>query len=578
MLMPHHARANSPPLCYLTWTLPNGETFSPFGATRSGSRKVPWHAGVDVCMPVGTPVPVIQGAASASDATAGKTQKCHIIPGSKGPLHNTDPNGYGMYTRYDCGNGVEVFMAHLHGFSGNIPAALSGQEGNACAGASGPHVHLEVIIDQQVVDPQCVFGLVKGPYHGKPQGPGNAHTDQCKGVLGAGGAVNLCDAGIRAALKEDGRNRVPITRYPKAASFPAENYPGSYGEPQCKKPAKEVSCKIDHSKVPDPTKPNEWTGDPNYNTDEGTLLIQIPNGDPYTGLVSIPPGDPGDPGGELTPGKDEKPAELPPILPSDVVEPTTSCAVDTWVALNNQAALEGRRETAMQRRFIAKADSVIDYGCLPFYLKKTETVVASIFSETDAWVNRPVDIIGKTHTMNKTMGAMSMDSSLLNVIWTAHEEYKKNFAHPLLGGLEGVAITPDGSKCQDMQQVWDAARCQNFPAPDTAFPRFSDLISNDPRQFPSTMACSSTAINQGMIDAAKNQATKYDKVKPKLDYLAGDKDCKDPIATGITIHRFEPAKDGGIAKIKTYDDGICSNTGCSYDNPDFEGAGTCKKD
>lgn len=565
------AKAASPPLCYLAWTLPNQEVFSPFGANRSASRSVPYHAGVDVCMPVGTPVPIISGALSAADATAGNTIKCHVIPwqGTNSPIHN-NPGGFGLYTRYDCGNGVEVMMAHVDSYNGQLPGIISGQTGNACGGASGPHVHLEVFIDQQVVDPQCVFGLTKGPYHGKPQGSGNARTAQCNGAL-ANGPLNLCDPSIRQALKNDGRSRVPITRYPPKASYSPETYPGKYGTHNCTATPKDVEgkpmCNVDHSQVPPSPDPNSpgYTGDPNVNTDEGSFNEGTGNVDEGTEIVWGPGGVTGDAGGDVTYGSGGPEAILPPV-DSYNGEDTNSCAVDTWVAMTNQAVLEARREDVMNKRFIAKADSVIEYGCLAMYLKKSENEVAAIFSETDRWVNNTVDLYGDTHTMNKTLGTMSMDSALVNVVWAAQMAYKQNFMHPLLGGLEGYGMQAEPEKCADMQKVWDAAKCQNFPAGDEVFLTFKDLIDNDPRKFPQSMVCTNTGINQGMIDAAKNKATRYDVVEPKLDYLSATEECKQPIATGITIYRNKEVSSSTVSQIVKYPDAICPNAGCVYDN------------
>lgn len=537
-------------------------------------------------MPVGTPVPVIQGALTAADAEAGNTVTCHVIPwqGTNSPIHH-NPGGFGLYTRYDCGNGVEVMMAHIDSYNGTIPGIMSGQTGNACGGQSGPHVHLEVFIDQQVVDPQCVFGLEKGLYHGRPQGPGNARTDQCKGVL-QNGPLNLCDPGIRAALKSDGRNRVPITRYAPKKSEPPESFPGKYGRHNCTAKPKDVKnrqdCDVDHSKVPptpDPSSP-DYTGDPNVNSDEGWYNEETGDVDYGTEQVWGPAGSPGEAGGDLSYGEGGEQAEIPEIKDYDGEE-TTSCAVDTWVAMTNQSVLEARREDLMNKRFIAKADSVIEYGCLAMYLKKTENEVAGIFSETDRWVNRPVDLYGKVHVMNKTLGTMSMDSALVNVIWSAHINYKQNFNHPMMGGLENYGMRPDPEKCRDMQIVWDAAKCQNFPPGDEVFVRFADLIDKDPRQFPESLACNNTGIHQGMIDAAKNKATRYSKVEPKLDYLAPPKDddgCKPPIPTGITVYRHHLPSNTDVAEIRRYPDAVCSNAGCYYDNETLrEGMGECKK-
>ena len=534
------------------------ESYAPFAVCRDGcSRK---HKGNDMFYCEGTNVPIQSG----TDAS-GSGGHCNIMVNADGnPLWNNG-GGYGLYMRFDCGNGIETRMAHLQGYNASTKSVINGRTGNAWN--TPPHVHYEIYVNKKAVDPECALGV---------QNPKN----KCP-ALGAG-PPNLCDPSVVAKLHADAQSKLGATSSGTSMgtggpSKPPDAFPsGVYGDPctivykgvkQCSDPAKQCE-KVET--------PKDTPADPPGHDmeDEGEYLVGEDTTD-GTGLVYGKDGDEGDVGGDLTPGEKEPPADLPPLSPSEDGE-ARACALDTWVGMVNQSALEGRRETIMQRRFITKADSVIEYGCLPMYMKNTEGSAAAIFSESNAWVNRQVDIIGKIHTMNKTLGSMSMDSSLLNVVWGAHEKYKKNFDHPLLGGAEGYSEKPNAEQCKDMQKVWDIARCQNYPAPAEGFPRFEDLINNDPRKFPSNMACNSTAITQNMIDAAKNKAAKFDKVAPKLDYLLADKDCKEPVPTGLTIYRNEKAK-GDIPATKTYTDGICTNAGCRYDNPEMAGAGSCLK-
>lgn len=519
-----------------------------FGSSRGGGARL--HAGLDFHLPMNANVPIQHGTPTAG----GQAQACNILGNADSPLRNM--SGYGRTMFFDCGGGVKVMYAHLNGYNANTKMAINGDTGNARGTA--PHVHYEVIIDGQQVDPMCVLGLAPPSSYG----PREMRAGPCPSSLPAGPA-NLCDPNIRNILKQDGATKGGKGgKDPGGTSYkPEDHQSGVYGDP-------DEQYDIPYSGGSGP----EFEG-------EGNINIESPQG---TQLMTGGQGEPGDPGGEITPGEDSPPADIPPLSSTNDDQNPTSCAVDTWVAMTNQSVMEARRETAMQRRFIAKADSVIEYGCMAAYLKKTENEVAGIFSETDKWVNRKVPIgspyppgTSKEVTMNKTLGAQSMDSALMNVVWTAYEEYKKNFNHPLMGGLEGYSEQPNGEACADMQKVWEAARCQNFPGPAEAFPRFNDLIDNDPRKFPAA-SCNNTGINQGMIDAAKNQATKYDKAAPKLDYLEPpEEECKAPIPTGALVHVM--VQENNTPTRKTYPDAVCPNAGCHYRNPNKEGVGECVK-
>lgn len=543
-----------------------------------------------------------------SGQTAGGTEgKCSVILNTNGsPLWEW--GAAGLVLRQNCGNGVEVRYFHLHQFQGDTQLAVTNNTGSS----SGPHLHYEVYIDNQAVDPECVLGIEKTDSRSMPCPPG----------IGPGPA-NLCDGNQREALKSKSVKATNTTIAPGTCAVPTNRY-GNPGE------------------LPDqPPPPPGHEGEGPYPDTPPTTI--------GTGItIGTGPMEPGDPGGEITPGTDHPPGEIPPLHDGDGKEnEQTSCAVDTWVAMTNQSVMEARRETAMQRRFIAKADSVIEYGCMAKYLKKTETDVAAIFSESDQWVNRPVDLIGRVHVMNKTLGAQSMDSALINVVWAAHEAYKQNFSHALMGGLEGYSEQPNGEACADMQKVWDAAKCQNFPGASEAFPRFTDLIDNDPRKFPSA-TCNNTGIHDYMINAAKNKATRYDAVNPKFEYVAPldekSGDCARPVPTGVMVYetvRPDPdstdfkfgkmmknlgergyvtmdeleeafpdkeereiiikrlqeagvkilpagtkvpegekmgdllAGNDFIGDMKVYSDAVCPNPGCHYSNPDKEGLGKC---
>ena len=68
-----------------------------------------------------------------------------------------------------------------------------------------------------------------------------------------------------------------------------------------------------------------------------------------------------------------------PTSPSHA-QSDAGCANDTWTAMVNQAALQSRREDLMNKTYIVKADSVLQYSCFQDELITVETDTRAIFS------------------------------------------------------------------------------------------------------------------------------------------------------------------------------------------------------
>ncbi|HXM58683.1 MAG TPA: M23 family metallopeptidase, partial [Candidatus Dormibacteraeota bacterium] len=110
-----------------------GEPYSPDCATHR------WHTGLDLGVPLGTPV-----YASAAGVA-------HVI--------STD-SGYGNYVIVVHGNGWFTLYAHLSRFTvhdgGTVrrgdPVGLSGSTGFS----TGPHLHFEIRYDSHYLDP-CLY-------------------------------------------------------------------------------------------------------------------------------------------------------------------------------------------------------------------------------------------------------------------------------------------------------------------------------------------------------------------------------------------------------------------------------------
>lgn len=444
-------------------------------------------------------------------------------------------NGYGwlaVVTR-TCANGNTVTerYAHLTQCPANgATSVLTGASGRG----TGPHLHYEVLLGGSHVNPVTALGQ------------------------------NLCDADVRRNLLEQARQ---------------DGIQGGGGGATA------------------PTNPTAGGGGSTGTSTGSTGGTGGPGGVPTTGA--------GTGGGTSTgTGGYNPPPPRPPIVPA-VIPPTTGsvvptggeggdvtgCATDTWTAMVNQSVLQTRREMLMNQRYIAKADSVFAYSCFnEAYASAGQNL--GIFSESERWSNRQVDIIGRTVTLNVNMGQYSLDGAIANAVDSALEIYLgSDFNHELLGGLLSGALSAEeeagdedhghshaatqyGQPCGTMNRVWQMAKCHNV-TDDPLFYRFEDLIDNDPRIYPHVYACEDSGVTQAMIDIARHENVLYDDIEPRLSMLfPEDGACHAPIPTGLTVSR--QVGSGRITEEVTYDDALCITAGCSYQNPQFSGLGTCE--
>ncbi len=442
----------------------------------------------------------------------------------------TNYGGYGNTLIRDCGNGVKELYGHLEAYDKPPGTYKVGTTG----GSTGCHLHYEVIIDGVTVDPECVWGTGKNC-----PSQGNTGSSQ----------ANLCDAAQREALKKNAQDKL-----------------GSLAN----------STVIDGGTAKDGKNPT--TSDKPGGGDGTQQNPGITETDTDLDIDTYSPNDPGydpDIGGEK---RDDPPTEEVPKedYTSTVPDPpagggkVTSCAPDTWTAMMNQAIMQSRRETAINQTYIVKPDSILAYACLDESIKAVQEKAGPIFSESDHWKDLEVDISGrsaenpktKTIKMQKELGSTSLDMSIATTTATLLAGYTpRNYEHTLLGGTTSIAA----SGCDIMKKVWEASKCRNFDKNAAVFPTFEQLIGNDPRKFPSNMACTDTGITQQMIDIAQNKGfnrTKFDKAKSYKEYLE-PQSCALTIKTGVTVHRREA--EGKTSKIVEYPDAVCSNPGCYYE-------------
>lgn len=460
--------------CTITNPAPSTDV-SQYGEPRPGRV----HRGVDIFMKMCVAVP---------NQTIGG-QPCGIIPNGGSPLHKT--GGYGLYTRYNCGPRVEVRYAHLNGWSNGLPA--NGRSG--AARPTPPHVHYEVLIDRVKVDPRCVWGQ-------------ETRSGSCCQGLGANCGIgsapaNMCDNAVLDKLKKNAFSQysnlqkglvssMSVQPGVSASSFPSQS-------PEVDLPGCPESSKDDPDKPQDPKDhTHEHDGVDNLEANpqfvEGSqnplLTPTTPSPTDPPPIIPAPPPAPPVPG---NPGGD---AILVPKV-NDSNAQVSGCAVDTWTAMVNQAVMETRREDIVNKRFIVKADSVLDYGCFDKNIEVAKQSLGPIFTETQKWAALPVDLIGKIVMVQRSHGSQALDNALDSVVKGAAQSYRNlQFNHPALSGSVPVSGGSSGN-CDLMGKVWQAAKCKNFSEEKVfdkntnlkIFYRFEDLRDFEPREFPANMKC-----------------------------------------------------------------------------------------
>lgn len=452
------SNASAQNVCQITNPAP-GAQILPWLAPRppKGSCSSRQHLGVDIMLATCTPVNNQSG--------------CSVIMNSNGsPLHKV--GGYGYYMRYSCNSNVEVRYAHLRGYDGDAQMAIVGYSGAATQNA--PHIHYEIYADSgngpRAVDPECVWGdsdvatCCRGV-----TGPcllGNGPADMCNPTVlkqlsdnhsarASGGSCNSPPNGYTSMALQSG---IPVDQIPPGKHIPPDE-PTSCGSGSTTGPFPPPTTVID-DETPIPFTPRVITGG---------ILTPSPNPGPP------PKGTPGGPEDLTPPSTDTSNAKI------------SGCAPDTWTAMVNQAVLEARRENIMNQRLIAKSDSVLNYTCFDQSVKTTGQKVGPIFSENNTWKSFPVNLMGKTVTISRELGNMSLDVSLTTAVDAMSRNYiRDNFTHGLLGETATVTAPKASPNCDIMNNVWKAAKCKNADGP---FYTFNDLVGVDPRTLPSYLTC-----------------------------------------------------------------------------------------
>ncbi len=476
-----------------------------------------YHFGIDIAVPSGTPV-----------RSTGTLVSC-----------STSSSNGNIIAVVDHGCCVTERFMHLESCGGG--RIISDNTG----GSTGPHLHWEVIIKGVYVNPTAAVGQ------------------------------NLCDEAVQNSLIANAYTIIPVP--------PNGGGGGSTGA--CTAPRPEQQPVDEVTYIP-PGGVNPVTGVPTPITGPGQIITVGTDG-----RVTVTP----------APGFYTPVSPLPPSVTTGFTQPTTTddpvtgCSTDTWTAMVNQSVLQTRREMLMNQRYIAKADSTLSYACIEPQLANVGRSMG-VFSENTHWANARIPIEnGLFVNTSVSMGPASLDGAVSNAALSlANSFIQSMFFHDYLGGTAGESALPpladagagtddivspqESATCGMMNRVWQMAKCQNI-TDGIAFPRFEDLIGNDPRIYPRIYRCNDSGITQSMIDVAGGANVAFDPINLHLDILnptlaGADQACAPPIPTGVIIQRRSGL--GIITDIFNYDDAVCPTPGCTYQNPALGGLGTCE--
>ena len=274
-----------------------------------------------------------------------------------------------------------------------------------------------------------------------------------------------------------------------------------------------------------------------------------------------------------------------------------TCDSDVWKTMASRARIETEREIMQNQNLIFKPDSVLAYTCFDSMAAHAGAQAGVLFTHTNYWNPKPIE----WGDNGKYVG---MDVAVKKVVIDAmNTYYNSNFSHEMLGGrgrelgLERHKVTAQPSSssqygCSEMGKVWTQAKCLNFLhtttfAESDGFYPFINLKGdegiegyegkNEVRNYPTkcggTPITGSTWLLQyrqsrnetafGSVDKEYDFGSPLNKAFEDVRKLIEPGQCGTAIKTGVKVILSPGAT-------QTYDDGVCTNPGCTYTN-----AGTC---
>lgn len=244
--------------------------------------------------------------------------------------------------------------------------------------------------------------------------------------------------------------------------------------------------------------------------------------------------------------------------------PETTCDPQYYESLAARGWLEGQREITQNKNLIFKLDTILLMVCFDGYVADLANEATNMFSETTRW--------------GQILKNTSMDDALEKLVMDATFAYMgNNFAHGgWLGGrsARGASLSSGGYNCDEMQKVWNEAKCMNTwhtPEEDGFFTFSAYRDDEDKRFLPDR--CEKPAL-----DWANNIKTATTAVPWVEDTVTTYLSLMDPancsaltpkIKTGIQIKRTQQTP-------LQYDEYVCLTAGCHY-KPLSGGTGTCSR-
>lgn len=273
-------------------------------------------------------------------------------------------------------------------------------------------------------------------------------------------------------------------------------------------------------------------------------------------------------------------------------DPKTPCDPEYMDALEARAWLEAQREITQNKNLIYKPDSVLEYSCFDKMLNEAASNFTGHrqFSETDRWDGRPQDFTDKTTDDALKEVVLLPLRTYLNSNFNRNGFNAGDYLNNRFDHDYRVPLKVDGGtsySCEEMQQVWLYARCQNFiPKEEEKYDGFFDFAyyeKTDVRQESRDWALVCKTPDPRIADARKaafnnrqdlfdvtdelgNKAEgdgkpyKEDDVVTHMDRILPDSggNCQNNcVPTGICVERPD-------TNPKRYLEKVCPNPGCTF--------------
>lgn len=269
-----------------------------------------------------------------------------------------------------------------------------------------------------------------------------------------------------------------------------------------------------------------------------------------------------------------------------------ACDGDFMNQIYARAFVEAERENIMNRTYIKKADSTLEYSCFHSYLNSTAQFAPPLFSENTEWDGTMIPLnIASAPAGNPdeipirvNMGSGHITPNMTAVVSRSLGEFvNTNWNHNAYGGTAGPltvsgTTSPGAYTCGNMALIYEIARCENFPPAADTFWTFEELAAGDPRLL--TPACTG-AITTEMITTANNAGplfptAEFDEIDifmARVMPANSTAECLPPIQTGLQVIQYDyavgasiPSNPSGITRTdNVIPESVCINPACYYD-------------